>query len=154
MITTPRPNPFAAAPAPMKSWLDFGQGIHRCGLEESLMELAKIAASQINGCAFCVHMHTANARKQGEMEEHLYLLNAWRESPLYSEREQAAPVLTEALTLVSETHAPDDGYRAPQAQFIEEEQVTLAMLSVVINGSNRIQVGFRAVHPIDKRQAA
>ena len=150
----PRLNPFAAAPAPMQSWLEFGQGLLRCGLENSLMELVKIRASQINGCALCLHIHAADARKHGETEERLYLLDAWRESPLYGERERAALGWTEALTLVSETHAPDEVYRALQAQFTEEEQVELTLLIVAINGWNRIQVGFRAVHPVDQRQAA
>jgi AhpD family alkylhydroperoxidase len=150
----PRPNPFAVAPAPMQSWLDFGQGLLKCGLENTLVELVKTRASQINGCAFCLHMHTADARKHGESEERLYLLDAWRESPLYSERERAALGWTEALTLVSETRAPDDVYRALQAQFTEEEQVVLTLLIVAINGWNRIQVGFRAVHPVDQRQTA
>jgi AhpD family alkylhydroperoxidase len=151
---TPRLNPFAAAPASMQAWLDFGQAILKCGLEDSLMELVKIRASQINGCARCLHMHTAEARKRGETEERLYLLDAWRESPLYSERERAALAWTEVLTLVAETHAPDDDYAALQAQFSEAEQVTLTLLIVAINGWNRIQVGFRAVHPVEKRQAA
>jgi AhpD family alkylhydroperoxidase len=154
MIMTPRLNPFAAAPAPMQSWLDFGKAILQSGLEDSLMELVKIRASQINGCAFCLHMHTADARKKGETEERLYLLDAWRESPLYSERERAGLAWTEALTLVSETRAPDDVYRALEAQFTEEEQVALTLLIVAINGWNRIQIGFRAVHPVDERRAA
>jgi AhpD family alkylhydroperoxidase len=151
---TPRLNPFAAAPAPMQSWLAFGKDILQSGLEESLMELVKIRASQINGCAFCLHMHTREARARGETEERLYLLDAWRESPLYSERERAALAWTEALTLVSETHAPDHVYQALQAQFTEEEQVKLTLLIVAINGWNRVQVGFRGVHPVGNRQAA
>jgi AhpD family alkylhydroperoxidase len=151
---TPRLNPFTAAPKPMKSWLDWSTSTLWCGLEDSLMELVKIRASQINGCAFCLHMHTAEARKKGETEERLYLLDAWRESPLYSERERAALAWTEALTLVSATHVPDDVYRALQAQFTEEEQVTLTLLIVAINGWNRIQVGFRGIHPVEQRQAA
>src|SRR5258707_12372989 len=154
MIRAPRRTPFAAAPAAMKSWLDWSPGIQRTGLEDSLMELVKIRASQINGCARCLHMHTADARKHGETEERLYLLDAWRESPLYSERERAALAWTEALTLVSETHAPDDVYRAVQAQVTDQEQVTPTLLIVAINGWNRIQVGFRAVHPVQQRQAA
>lgn len=94
------------------------------------------------------------ARRQGESEERIYLLDAWRESPLYSERERAALAWTETLTRVSETHAPDDVYQALQAQFTEEEQVTLTMLIVAINGWNRIQVGFRGIHPVGERQAA
>ncbi|HWK68796.1 MAG TPA: carboxymuconolactone decarboxylase family protein [Rhizobiaceae bacterium] len=151
---TPRLNAFAAAPGPMQSWLDFGNSILQSGLEESLMELVKIRASQINGCAFCLHMHTTEARRKGETEERLYLLDAWRESPLYSQRERAALAWTEALTLVSETRAPDDVYAVLKEQFSEEEQVTLTLLIVAINGWNRVQVGFRGVHPVSKRQAA
>jgi AhpD family alkylhydroperoxidase len=153
-IMTPRLNAFAAAPQPMQAWLDWGQGVLKSGLEESLMELVKIRASQMNGCAFCLHMHTEAARKRGETEERLYLLDAWRESPLYSERERAALAWTEALTLVAETRAPDVDYEALKAQFSEEEQVKLTLLIVAINGWNRIQVGFRAVHPVQKRKAA
>jgi AhpD family alkylhydroperoxidase len=154
MAVTPRLNPFAAAPAPMQKWLDFSKGILQTGLEESLMELVEIRASQINGCAACLHMHTAAARKRGESEERLYLLDAWRESPLYSARERAALAWTEALTLVSETQAPDEVYQALQAQFTPEEQVALTLLIVTINGWNRVQIGFRAVHPVTKREAA
>ena len=96
-------------------------------------------------------MHTADARKQGETEQRLYLLDAWRESPL---RERAALAWTEALTLLPQTRAPDDAYRALQAQFSDEEQVALTLLIVAINGWNRIQVGFRAVHPVEERRAA
>ena len=122
MIMKPRLNPFAAAPALMQSWLEFGKGVLQQGLENSLMELVKIRASQINGCAVCLHMHTDAARKEGETEERLYLLNAWRESPLYTKRERAALAWTEALTLVSEIHAPEDVYQALEAQFTAEEQ--------------------------------
>src|SRR5688500_9454898 len=108
---TPRIDIFAASPALMKLWRDFGQQVQNtCGLEHSLIELVKIRASQINGCAFCLHMHTADARKHGESEERIYLLDAWRESPLYSDRERAALAWTESLTLLAETHAPDDVY--------------------------------------------
>ncbi len=151
---TPRLNPFGAAPKPMQAWLDFGRTILACGLEESLMELVKIRASQINGCAFCLHMHTGEARKKGEREERIYLLDAWRESPLYSERERAALAWTEALTRLPETGAPDDAYAALKAHFTEEEQVVLTLLIVAINGWNRVQVGFRGVHPVEVRSAA
>jgi AhpD family alkylhydroperoxidase len=151
---TPRLNPFAAAPALMQSWLDFGNGVLQCGLEDSLMELVKIRALQINGCAYCLHMHTAAARQHGETEQRLYMLDAWRESPLFSDRERAALAWTEALTLLAETHAPDDIYKILQAHFTAEEQVALTLLIVTINGWNRVQVGFRAVHPVEKRQAA
>ena len=144
----PRLNPFAAAPALMQAWLEYGQGLQRSsGLEESLMELVKIRASQINGCAFCLHMHTAAARKAGETETRLYLLDAWRESPLFSARERAALAWTEALTLLAETRAPDEVYAEIKKHFTEAEQVALTLLIVAINGWNRVQVGFRGVHP-------
>jgi len=131
-------------------------GEHRkgSGLEPGLIELIKTRASQINGCAYCLHMHTRDARARGESEERLYLLDTWRESPLYTDRERAALAWTEALTLLPETRAPDDVYGALKAQFSEEEQVTLTLLIVAINGWNRIQVGFRAVHPLEERRAA
>jgi len=155
---TPRLNPFAAAPALMQSWIDFGQGLLKSGsesgLEDSLMELVEIRASQINGCARCLAMHTAAARKRGETEERLYLLDAWRESPLYSERERAALGWTEALTLLPETHAPDGDYQEVRAQFSEQEQVALTLLIVAINGWNRVQVGFRARPAVARREAA
>jgi AhpD family alkylhydroperoxidase len=154
MMMTPRLNAFAAAPASMKSWLDFSQGLKQLGLEESLMDLVVTRASQINGCAFCLDMHTADARQRGETEQRLYLLDAWRDSPLYSDREGAALAWAEALTLLPQTRAPDDVYEALKAQFSEEEQVKLTLLIVAINGWNRIQVGFRAVHPIEQRRAA
>jgi AhpD family alkylhydroperoxidase len=154
MMMTPRLNAFAAAPAPMKSWLDFSLGLKQSGLEESLMDLVVTRASQINGCAFCLDMHTADARKRGETEQRLYLLDAWRDSPLYSDRERAALAWTEALTLLPESRASDDDYATLRAQFSEAEQVTLTLLIVAINGWNRIQVGFRAVHPIEQRRAA
>ena len=150
----PRLNPFAAAPAPMKSWLDFTQGLKQHGLEETLMDLVVTRASQINGCAYCLDMHTADARKRGETEQRLYLLDAWRDSPLYSDRERAALAWTEALTVLHETRAPDDVYKALKAQFSEEEQVKLTLLIVAINGWNRINVGFRVVHPVEQRRAA
>jgi len=151
---TPRLNAFEAAPAQMQSWLEWSQSVNKLGLEPSLMELVKIRASQINGCAFCLDMHTKDARKHGETEQRLYLLDAWRESPLYSERERAALAWTEALTHLPETRAPDDVYRDLKAEFSEEEQVKLTLLIVAINGWNRIQVGFRAVHPVAERKAA
>ena len=151
---TPRLNAFAAAPAPMKAWLDYGQSVSKLGLEQSLMELVKIRASQINGCAFCLNMHAAEARKAGETEQRIYLLDAWRDSPLFSDRERAALGWTEALTRLFEGHVHDEAYEALKAQFSEAEQVALTLLIVTINGWNRIQVGFRAVHPVEEWRAA
>jgi alkylhydroperoxidase family enzyme len=99
-------------------------------------------------------MHTRDARANGETEERLYLLDAWRESPLYSDRERAALGWTEALTLVSQTHAPDSDYEALKAQFTDEEQVKLTLLIAAINAWNRIAIGFRAVHPVKANRAA
>jgi AhpD family alkylhydroperoxidase len=123
------------------------------GLEPSLIELVKTRASQINGCAFCIHMHTKDARARGETEERLYLLNAWRESPLYTDRERAALAWTEALTLVSETHAPDDVYEEVRKHFNEAETVNLTVLIGVINTWNRIAIGVRSQHPRAKAAA-
>ena len=152
---TQRLNPFAAAPGPLTAWIDFAKTTVQNGLEPSLTELVKIRASQLNGCAICLHMQTREARWQGETEERLYLLDAWRESPLYSDRERAALGWTEALTLLAQSHAPNDAYEALKAEFTEEEQVRLSLLIVAINGFNRLGVGFRATHPMPAgRQAA
>jgi AhpD family alkylhydroperoxidase len=151
---TPRLNPFAAAPSPMKAWLDFSTGPACDGLEPSLKELVKIRASQINGCANCLHMHALDARKLGETEERIYLLDAWRESPLYSARERAALEWTEALTLVASTRAPDEAYEQLRAEFTEEEQVKLTLMIIAINGWNRLAVGFRTVHPVGGERRA
>lgn len=150
----PRMNYYQAAPETIKALLAVEDVIKASGLELSLIELVKTRASQINGCAFCINMHTADARKNGETEQRLYLLNAWRESPLYSERERAALAWTEALTLISETHAPDADYEAMRAQFSEAEAVNLTMLIGAINAWNRVAIGFRAVHPVAKKAAA
>ncbi|WP_413990654.1 carboxymuconolactone decarboxylase family protein [Labrys okinawensis] len=147
-----RLNAFTAAPTLMKQWLDFSTGIE--GLESSLMELVEMRASQINGCAYCLHMHALSARKHGENEQRLYLLDAWRESPLYSERERAALEWTEALTLVAATRAPDAAYEIARAEFSEEELVKLTMLIVAINGWNRINVGFKTVHSVHTKAVA
>lgn len=150
---TPRLNPFAAAPKAMQAMLDFEQKMQGSGLEHSLVELVKTRASQINGCAYCLHMHTKDARKVGETEERLYLLDAWRESPLYSARERAALGWTDALTRLAEAGAPDAAYEALKAAFTEEEMVKLTLLICAINSWNRINVGFRAVHATDAGRA-
>ena len=149
-----RLNPFKAAPTAMQQWLQFGRSILESGLEESLMELVEIRASQMNGCAVCLQMHTASARTHGEAEERLYLLDAWREAAMYTPRECAALAWTEALTAVSETHAPDDVYQTLREHFTEEEQVKLTLLIITINGWNRVNVGFRTIATGGERQAA
>jgi AhpD family alkylhydroperoxidase len=131
--------------------------IHRCGLERSLLELVKLRASQINGCAHCIDMHTKELRADGESEQRLYLLDAWRESPFYSDRERAALAWTEALTLVTQDHVPDDVYAEACAQFTEQELANLTLAIVAINGANRLNIAFRTVpgsHRVAARQAA
>lgn len=115
------------------------------GLEHSLLELIKTRASQINGCAFCIDMHTKDARARGETEQRLYALNAWRETPFFTDRERAALAWTESLTLISETHVPDDVYAEASQHFTEVELVNLTMAVIAINGWNRLAISFRSV---------
>ncbi|MFV3128273.1 carboxymuconolactone decarboxylase family protein [Niveispirillum sp. KHB5.9] len=144
---TARLNFYAAAPETIQAMLDLSAKVENCGLEHSLMELVKTRASQINRCAYCIHMHTKDARAHGETEERLYLLDAWRESSLYTDRERAALAWTEALTNVAQTGAPDEDYAALQAQFTPEEQVKLTLAITTINAWNRFAIGFRSQHP-------
>jgi len=146
-------NYYQAAPDTIKALVALEEQIQASGLEKSLIELVKTRASQINGCAFCINMHTQDARKQGETEQRLYLLNAWHESPLYTDRERAALAWTEALTLIAETHAPDDLYEGVRAHFSETETVNLTMLIGAINAWNRLAIAFRAVHPVKAKAA-
>ncbi|BBK36733.1 alkyl hydroperoxide reductase AhpD [Allostella sp. ATCC 35155] len=151
---TPRLDFKAAAPAAYQAMLALETKVRSFGLDGRMVELVKIRASQINGCAFCLHMHTADARAMGEREERLYLLDGWRESPLYSASERAALAWTEALTRLADTRAPDADYEALAAHFTPEEQVQLTLLIVAINGWNRLAVGFRSVHPMRRADAA
>jgi AhpD family alkylhydroperoxidase len=132
----------------MQAIVGLADYVNHCGLEPGLIELVKMRASQINGCAFCLDMHSRDARRRGETEQRLYLLDAWRESPLYSERERAALAWTEALTLIADTHAPDEDYAALRAQFSEAEIVKLSLLIAMINALNRLAIGMRTVHPV------
>jgi AhpD family alkylhydroperoxidase len=149
-----RMNPYEAAPELMQAMLELEEKVRGSGLPGSLIRLVKTRASQLNGCAYCVHMHCREARAAGESEERLYLLSAWRESPLYSPRERAALGWTEALTLLADSHAPDDSYDELAREFSESERVKLTMVIVAINGWNRIAVGFRSVHPTKDGRAA
>ena len=119
--------------------------VHKCGLDHQLLELVKLRASQINGCAHCIDMHVKELRAAGESEQRIYLLDAWRESPLYSARERAALAWTEALTLITEGHVPDAVYDEARAQFSEAELVNLSLAIVAINGANRLNIAFRTV---------
>jgi AhpD family alkylhydroperoxidase len=141
MTMNTRIDPFKAAPAAMKAWLEMSEATAP-NLEHSLKELVKIRASQINGCANCLNMHTADARKAGESEQRIYLLSAWHEAPCFSPRERAALAWTDALTLVSTARAPDAIYGELKAHFSGEEQVELTLLINTINGWNRIAVAF------------
>src|SRR5215469_4738316 len=144
----PRMNFYQAAPDSIKALTAVGTQIQSSGLEQSLIELVRTRASQINGCAFCINMHTQDARKHGETEQRLYLLNAWREAPVYTDRERAALAWTEAVTLISKTHTPDDAYEELRAHFSEAETVNLTMLIATINSWNRLAISFRAVPPV------
>lgn len=119
--------------------------VHNCGLERTLLELVKLRASQINGCAHCIDMHAKELRADGETEARIYLLNAWRESPIYSERERAALEWAEAITLVTNGHVSDMVYEAVRPHFTETELVDLTLCIIAINGANRLNIAFRTV---------
>ena len=152
---TPRiANALKLIPAGYKAMSAVEASIRESGLEKKLLYLVKMRASRINHCAFCIHMHATEARAIGETEMRLYMLNAWRECPLYSERERAALAWTEAVTLVAQTHVPDAVHDEARAQFSEEELVKLTLLVAIINAWNRIAISFRSVHPVEAARAA
>ena len=142
--------PYKLVPDAIKAMTALEAAIKNSGLEYNLIELVKLRASQVNGCAFCIHMHTTDLRAHGETEMRIYMLTAWRESPLYSDRERAALAWTEALTLLAATGAPNRDYKLLKGEFTENEQVNLTMLIGSINVWNRLQVGFRVLHPVDE----
>lgn len=150
----PRLNPYQTAPESINALRALDAQLQASGLEKLLVELVKTRASQINGCAFCINMHTEDARKNGETEQRLHLLNAWRESPVYTERERAALAWTEAVTLVAKTHAPDDVYEGVRAHFSEVETVNLTLLIATINAWNRIAISFRTIPAVKAKVAA
>ncbi|MFZ1799401.1 MAG: carboxymuconolactone decarboxylase family protein [Chitinophagaceae bacterium] len=133
------------APNALKAMLELEKYMATSGLERTLYVLVKTRASQINGCAYCIDMHTKDARKAGETEQRLYALNAWRETPFFTERERAALEWTECLTLISENDIPDTLYDSVRKHFDEKEIVALSMAIVAINGWNRLAIGFRMV---------
>jgi AhpD family alkylhydroperoxidase len=141
----PRIDMGTAVPAAMAAMAGMERYVRGSGLERPLLELIKVRASQINGCAYCLDMHTKDARAAGESEQRLYALSAWRETPFYSERERAALAWTEAVTLVGETHVPDEVYEEARQQFDEVELVNLTMAVVTINAWNRLSIAFRTV---------
>jgi AhpD family alkylhydroperoxidase len=132
------------APDSIKAMWGLESYVRNCGLEPSLLELVKTRASQINGCAYCLDMHTKDARAKGETEQRLYTLAAWHEAPFFSERERAAMAWTEAVTRIADTHVPDDVYELARKHFAEKELVDLTLAIVAINGWNRLAISFRA----------
>jgi AhpD family alkylhydroperoxidase len=119
--------------------------VRECGLDRRLLELVKLRASQVNGCAYCVDMHTKDARANGETEQRLYAVVVWREAPFFTERERAAPAWTEALTLVSQEQVPDNVFEIARKEFSDKELVDLTMAVIAINGWNRLAISFRKV---------
>ena len=154
-MTTPRiANTFALAPAAIKALMGLEGSIAQSGLDPVLMELVRLRVSQINGCAYCIHMHVSDLTKRGVAPMRLHLLSAWRESSLYAAKERAALAWAEALTLLPENGASEEDYAALAAEFSEAEQVHLTLLIGSINTWNRLQVGFRAAHPVEADRAA
>ena len=132
-------------PGILQAMFTLERQIRRAGLDRKLLDLVRMRASQINGCAYCLDMHSKDARAAGETEQRLYGLSAWREAPYYSARERAALEWTESLTLVAETHVPDDVYERVREQFSEDELAHLSLAVVAINGWNRLNVAARTV---------
>ena len=133
-----------AAPEALRAMAGLQRFTHDCGLEASLQELVKLRASQLNGCAYCLDMHSKDARAAGETEQRIYLLSAWREAPFYTPRERAALAWTEAVTLIGEGGASDELFREARAHFTDAELVNLTMAVITINGWNRLAVSFGA----------
>jgi len=142
---TQRLNYAKASPDGFKAMRQLQAHVDGCGIEHPLLELVKMRASQLNGCAYCLDMHSKDARAAGESEQRLYLLDAWRESPFYSERERAALAWTEALTRISKTKdVPDALYDEVRKQFSDKELVDLSLAIIAINGWNRLAIPFRS----------
>jgi AhpD family alkylhydroperoxidase len=149
-----RLNAYTAAPRGLAALRAVEQYVENSGLDPKLIVLVKVRVSQINGCAYCLHMHTEHAHKLGESDMRLHLLDAWRESHLYSPRERAALAWAESLTKIAATHAPDDVYEEARSQFSEKELADLSIGIAMINAWNRLSIGTRAVHPSDLAKAA
>jgi AhpD family alkylhydroperoxidase len=139
-----RLNYFKAAPGGLNIMREFEKYLHECGLEQSLIELVKMRSSQINGCAYCIDMHSKDARAAGETEQRLYGLSAWRETPFYTDRARAALEWTEKLTLISTNGVPDDLYEQTLQHFSEQELVNLTLVITTINTWNRLAISFRS----------
>ena len=140
-----RLNPFKASPKGYQAMAALESFVTSSGLERPLLELVKMRASQLNGCAYCLDMHSKDARALGETEQRLYLLDAWRESPFYTERERAALEWTEAITLIAGHDVPDNVYETVAKQFSEEELANLTLAIATINSWNRLSIAFQVV---------
>jgi AhpD family alkylhydroperoxidase len=155
-IMDSRLKPDKVAPDVFRAMMNLESAVKASGLDSRLVDLIKLRASQINGCAYCIDMHSKDLRAAGESEERLYLLNAWRESPFYSDRERAALAWTEALTLITEGHVPDEVYNEALTQFTDAELAKLTLVIVAINGWNRFGIAFRAepgrYHPVQHHE--
>jgi len=134
----------SVSPEAIKGMYELESFVRTCGLDGTLIHLVKVRASQINGCAYCIDMHTKDARADGESEQRLYALNAWRETPFFTEAERAGLARAEALTNIQQGHAPDDVYEELTRHFSEKDIVSLSLAITTINAWNRIAIGFRA----------
>jgi AhpD family alkylhydroperoxidase len=134
---------YKASPDALKALIALDVAVGKLGLEPALLDLVKLRASQINGCAFCVDLHASDLRKKGESERRVYAVTVWRETPFFTPRERAALAWTEAITRVADSHAPDADYDALRAEFSEAERVNLTLAIGLINSWNRLSIGFR-----------
>jgi len=141
----PRVNNLEVGTGAVQAMLKLSGYVAQSGLEQSLLGLLEFRVSQINGCAYCLDMHSKDLRAAGETEQRLYLLEAWRESPFYTDRERAALAWAEAVTLVTEGHVPDEVFAQVREQFSEEELANLTLAVVAINGWNRLNIAFRTM---------
>jgi AhpD family alkylhydroperoxidase len=150
--TKPRFDYASASPQAVKAMYALEVATRHLGLEPALLELVRLRASQINGCAYCIDLHTRDARAAGESDERMHLVSVWHEAPVFTPRERAALAWTEAVTRIADTHVPDDVYELAKSQFSEAELVNLTLAVVAINGWNRFAISFRAV-PAGKTSA-
>jgi AhpD family alkylhydroperoxidase len=139
----PRIDAFENAAGAMKAMFSLGAYLAKGSIEKPLLDLVYFRVSQINGCAYCLDMHSKDLRFEGESEQRLYLLEAWRESPFYSDRERAALAWAEAVTRITEGHVPDEVFEEVRSHFSEQELIDLTMAVITINGWNRINIAFR-----------
>jgi len=150
----PRFNAFKVSPALTRALMAVEAALAESGLEHGLAELVRLRASQINGCSFCLHMHVADAKAHGETELRMIMLDGWRESSLFSDRERAALAWTESLTRIAKTHAPDADYELVKSKFSESEIASLTILIGQINSWNRVQIASRVTHPVEAAKVA